>query len=55
MRLLKVAMPFTALTVSVPVRPAPPEIARVTGLVAEATGFPLLSSTTTETAGEMVA
>ena len=54
-RLLKVAAPFCGVAVSVPPRPVPPTRASVTGLVAEVTGFPLLSSTATVTAGEMVA
>jgi hypothetical protein len=53
--LLKVATPFKGVAVSVPVKLAPPEMARVTGLVAEVTAFPFLSSTTIETAGEIVA
>jgi hypothetical protein len=54
-RLLKVAMPFSGLAVSVPARPLPPIRAIVTGLVAAGTIFPLVSSTTTWTAGEIVA
>ncbi len=54
-RLLKVAMPFCGVTVSVPVRPVPVVRATVTGLVAVVTVFPLLSWTTTVTAGVMVA
>jgi hypothetical protein len=54
-RLLKVATPFCGAAVKVPARPVPPTRASVTGLVAEVTGFPLLSSTATVTAGEMVA
>jgi hypothetical protein len=54
-RLLKVAIPFCGVAVSVPVRPVPPARVRETGLVAVGTGFPLLSSTTTVTAGEIVA
>jgi hypothetical protein len=54
-RLLKVATPFCGVAVNVPARPVPPTRASVTGLVAEVTGFPLLSSTATVTAGEMVA
>jgi hypothetical protein len=55
LRLLKVAMPFCGVAVSVPVRPVPVVRATVTGLVADGTGFPLLSSTTTVTAGAIVA
>ena len=55
LRLLKVAMPFSGLAVNVPSRPLPPIRARVTGLAAAVTTFPLLSSTTTWTAGEIVA
>ncbi len=55
-RLLKVAMPFCGVTVSVPVRPgAPPVSEIVTGLVAFVTALPLPSSTTTWTAGVIVA
>ena len=54
-RLLKVAMPFCGVTVSVPARPVPPVRETVTGLVAEVTVFPLASSTVTWTAGVMVA
>jgi hypothetical protein len=54
-RLLKVATPFCGVAVNVPPRPVPPTRASVIGLVAEVTGFPLLSSTATVTAGEMVA
>jgi hypothetical protein len=54
-RVLKVATPFCGVAVNVPARPVPPTRASVTGLVAEVTGFPLLSSTATVTAGEMVA
>jgi hypothetical protein len=54
-RVLKVATPFCGVAVNVPARPEPPTRASVTGLVAEVTGFPLLSSTATVTAGEMVA
>jgi hypothetical protein len=54
-RLLKVATPFCGAAVKVPARPVPAARASVTGLVAEVTGFPLLSSTATVTAGEMVA
>ena len=54
-RLLKVATPFCGVAVKVPARPVPPTRATVTGLVAEVTGFPFLSSTATVTAGEMVA
>jgi hypothetical protein len=55
LRLLKVAMPFWGVAVSVPLRPVPVVRATVTGLVADGTGFPLLSSTTTVTAGAMLA
>jgi hypothetical protein len=55
LRLLNVATPFCGVAVNVPARPVPPTRASVTGLVAEVTGFPLLSSTATVTAGEMVA
>src|ERR1700748_3079636 len=55
LRLLKVAAPFCGVAVNVPVRPVPPLSARVTGLVAVVTVLPLLSCTTTVTAGVMVA
>src|SRR5258708_40373664 len=48
-------MPFTGTTVSVPARPLPPIKASVTGLAAGGKGLPLLSSTATWTAGDMVA
>jgi hypothetical protein len=47
-------MPFCGVAVKVPARPVPAARATVIGLVAEVTGFPLLSSTATVTAGEMV-
>ncbi len=53
-RSLKVAMPFCGVTVSTPVRPVPPPRVRLTGLVAVSTALPFASSTTTETAGEMI-
>ena len=53
--MLKVAMPFCGLTVSVPARPVPPARASVTGSAAVGTGLPSLSSTTTVIAGEIVA
>ena len=55
LRLLNVATPFLGVAVSVPVRPLPLVRARVTGFVADATVFPLLSWTATVTAGDMVA
>ena len=58
LRLLKVATPATALTVSVPDRVPPPgfvPIARVTALVAVVTVFPAASCTVTATAGVIVA
>src|ERR1700761_6454477 len=55
LRLLKVATPFCGVAVNVPVRPVPPLSARVTGLVAVVTVLPLLSCSTTVTAGLMVA
>src|SRR5580658_610605 len=54
LRLLKVATPFCGVAVSVPPRPVPPPRVSVTGLVAVVTVFPLISSTTTVTAGVMV-
>ena len=55
LRLLKVAMPFFGMTLNVPARPVPPTRVSVTGLTAVVTVFPLLSSTTTVTAGAIVA
>jgi hypothetical protein len=55
LRLLKVATPFCGVAVNVPAKPVPPTRVSVHALVAEVTGFPLLSSTATVTAGEMVA
>jgi hypothetical protein len=54
LRLLKVATPFCGLTVSVPPKPVPPAREIVIGLAALARTFPLESSTSTWTAGEMV-
>ena len=53
-RLLKVATPFCGVAVSVPERPEPVVRAIVTAFDAVVTGFPLLSSTTTVTAGVIV-
>ena len=47
LRLLKVATPFRGVAVNVPARPVPPVRVSVTGSVALATTFPLLSSTAT--------
>jgi hypothetical protein len=55
LRLLNVATPFCGVAVNVPAKPVPPTRVSVHALVAEVTGFPLLSSTATVTAGEMVA
>ena len=52
--MLKAATPFVGTAVSVPERPVPPTRASVIGLVAVVTGLPLLSSTATWTAGEVV-
>src|SRR5580704_3427145 len=55
LRPAKDATPFCGVTVSVPLRPDPPERRRVIGLLAPCTAFPLASSTTTWTAGVIVA
>ena len=55
LRLLKVAMPLLGTTLNVPRRPLPPTMVSVTGLTAVDTVFPLMSCTTTVTAGAIVA
>jgi len=54
-RLLKLAIPFCAVAVSVPPRPVPAVSASVITFVALATRFPSASSISTWTAGEIVA
>src|SRR5271154_4403836 len=54
-RLLKVATPFCGVAVSVPERPEPVVSETVTAFTALVTGLPLLSSTTTVTAGAIMA
>ena len=54
-RLLNVATPFCGVTVNVPPKPVPLLRASVTELVALVTAMPLASSTTTWTAGVIVA
>jgi hypothetical protein len=55
LRLVKDATPFCGVTVSVPLRPDPLDSRSVIGLLAPWTAFPFESSTTTWTAGVIVA